>query len=254
MRSLLAGLLACLILSTIGCGGGGSSGSDGNPPAPAADRKDLLFGYYGPTGSEVSDHVNVVWLWDDQVATAMRAKRDGITHFVLPVCWKCGVEHMRWLYTGMRNAGVLANVVALYPEDEPNLAGLSESDVVALVHLTKTVAQEFSELSGVQLWAIYANTGQYPGASAFDAWGIDNYGCNCVPMPPVLPGQRILLVPGGANPWREGPERFIATANDPRVIAIIPFLWTYPQVGQGVGIRDNGMAPIYRAAGIRLTR
>jgi hypothetical protein len=37
-------------------------------------------------------------------------------------------------------------------------------------------------------------------------------------------------------------------------VAIIPFLWVWPNPGQGLGIRDNGMAPTYRALGKQLTQ
>ncbi len=254
MRSLLAGLLACLILSTIGCGGGGSPGGEGNPPAPTTNRKDLLFGYYGPASpEEVADHVNIVWLWEDQVATAMRAKAAGITHLVLPVCWRCGADNLRFMFTGMRNASVLGNVVALYPEDEPG--NMPEAEIAAMVTLVRSVAAEYAEIAQVPVWAIFAANAPLTGSHLFDAIGVDNYGCSCVPVPPLVAGQRLILVPGGANPWREGVEPFIRAANlDSRVVAIIPFLWQYPIPAQGLGIRDNGLAPIYREAGIRLTR
>ncbi len=256
MRSLLAGLLACLILLAPGCGGGGSNGGESNPPAPATNRTDLLFGYYGPVTdiASVADHVNFVWLWDDQVATAMKASAAGVHKLILPLCWQCGPDNWRFLFTGMANSGTLANVIALYPVDEPELAGLSDSAVHDLVKQVRGVAAEFPALAGVQVWVIYSNSGRFPGISSYDAVGIDNYGCNCAPIPPIAPGQRIILIPGGANPWREGPERFEAAANDPRVVAIIPFLWQWPLPEQGLGIRDNGLAPIYRAAGLRLTR
>ncbi len=153
----------------------------------------------------------------------------------------------------MQNAGLLGNVVALYPEDEPG--NMPEAEIAAMVALVRSVATEYSEITQVPVWAIFAANAPLTGAHLFDAIGVDNYGCGCVPVPPILPGQRLILVPGGANPWRESPEAFIAVANaDPRVIAIIPFLWQYPQPTQGLGIGQNGMSDVYRAAGIRLTR
>jgi hypothetical protein len=186
----------------------------------------------------------------DPVGEAMRAKASGIAHTVLAVCWRCGADNLRYVFDGMRAAGVLDRVVALYPEDEPDLR-MSEPEVIAMATLVRGVAAEYPELARVQLWVIYANSGHTPGISQFDAVGRDNYGAG--PQQLGSANQRLILVPGGASPWQESPDAYLSAANDPRVIAIIPFLWKYPQSGQSQGIRDNGMAPAYRAAGKQAT-
>jgi len=60
-----------------------------------------------------------------------------------------------------------------------------------------------------------------------------------------------MLIPGGADPWRQDPACFVAYAHaNPQVVAIVGFLWN--TVGSMIGIRDNGMNETYSAAGRKL--
>lgn len=251
MRLFIAGVLAGIFLCwSAACGGGG-----GDTIPPPIQRTDLLYGYFGDAIlADTADHTNLQWIMfeADPVAEAMRAKAAGIHNLVLAVCWRCGQDNLRFYFDGMRAAGVLHLVIALYPEDEPDLS-MTESEVVDMVRMVRSVAAEYQELAQVQVWAIYGNTGKTPGIAQYDAVGRDNYGAG--PQQIGAPNQRLLLVPGGASPWRESPDAYLAEANrNPRVIAIIPFLWQYPQAGQGLGISQNGMAPVYRELGLKLTR
>ena len=69
---------------------------------------------------------------------------------------------------------------------------------------------------------------------------------------PLQPGQRLMLVAGGADPYRENPAGYEKFANEhPEVVAVWAFAWF--DYSDGLGIGHNGMLPAYQAMGCRLT-
>jgi hypothetical protein len=94
-----------------------------------------------------------------------------------------------------------------------------------------------------------------PGIGSFDWCGFDNYGTPIFTngdydrfVAKLTPNQRVTLVPGGADPWRDNPAPFNAKAqSDSRVVLILPFLWM--DNPDPTNIEHNGMAPQYRAVG-----
>lgn len=250
-RLVLATILVVVVLLVAACGGGSSSGG-----APAPQRTDLLFGYFGDCDTCVAEtrgHTNlqsvVGWGNDGWRMHAIEAVAAG-QKILLAVCWRCGPDNLRWQFGVMSADGTLSSVVALYPQDEPDVAGLTADQVGALCALVRAVASEYPELAGVALAAVYGNV-DTAGIEQFDWIGRDNYGTG--PIVPIRqPGQRVILVPGGADPWREDPTAFIETANrTPAVVLVLPFLWRDPDHGRGIA--TNGMASTYCAAGVRVT-
>ncbi len=62
----------------------------------------------------------------------------------------------------------------------------------------------------------------------------------------LKPGQKMILVPGGASPWKTDPTAFYNYAQtEPTVIGIIAFSWLDYENKPNVGIRVNGMAKAY---------
>ena len=226
---------------------------------PAPQRHDLLFGYFGDCDgcvAETADHVNLVMVmgWGTEDAY-LRHATEAIgagKKIMLAVCWKCGEAGMRWDFDRLQAAGVLSSVVALYPQDEPDVAGMTTAQVAAMAEIVRRVASGYPELDKVALAVIYGPHGS-DGMEYFDWVGRDNYGAP--PIVPILnPGQRALLIPGGADPWRADPKPWLDVANrTPAVVAIIPFLWRWPD-GHPGGIATNGMSSDYRAAGVATTR
>jgi hypothetical protein len=269
---------------------------------PFALRAGQFFGYYGDCPSCVEEtraHTNVQWIagWGGDGAQVPkiveRAKNAAPlkTVIMLPGMYvnkrlnPLGLVAARGIFQGLRDAGVLQNVAALYPQDEPDLEGLDDATVIEANAAVRAVAGEFAELKNVPLAVIYsergtlglaggphlrfasspttgffsnrqAGLGTRPGISSYDWVGIDAYamgskilGKPYTKLQKLLTNkQRLLLVPGGANPWREDPAPYFKRASkDPKVIGVVAFLWfdnAAPDVG--LGIRSNGLAPKYR--------
>lgn len=274
----LLALVLCAILTA--CGGGGGSAPVSGPITPAPElRKDLLFGYYSGRASgvlEVADHVNLYWAGDlggpaDQMAALAQAK--GIPHIILslPAYVQGGpprpeAELRAWLQS-IKAAGLLERIDAIYPIDEPDQArqgNRSDAEVTAQNAVLRRVMAGFPELAGTKLAVIYAcDTGRHPGLRSYDWIGCDHYPSGCAVFTryydalkaELATGQRLLLVPGGSDPWRQDPACFESYAHrEPVVVAITPFIWQ-TEIDQGVtytGIRDNPTRALYEAAGRKI--
>ena len=246
-------LLPLLLLA--GCGGG----SGGSEP-PVADRHDVLYCYYGDSDTivaEVKDHTNcltIFALWygtATAVQHAMQAKAAGINSLILAIGHD--PASIRQLFTAFQAANVLGNVVALYPQDEPDVNGYSDDQMIALAEIVRGVAREYPELTNVKLAVIYGPGGATPGISAFDWVGRDNFGRGPQEVG-LTGGQRLILISGGT--FFEAPDIFVDYAErTPEVVLYLGFAWIsyMDATGIHVGIRDNGMAPAYRAVGVKLT-
>lgn len=268
MKAAAAVLLA-LFLSA--CGGGGSVRPDPPVTPPATYRADLLFGYYGGCETcavENRNHTNLYWSpgWNGLQGTIAELRAAGGERAVVlavPAYVPNAESETRAFLTGVRDAGLLSRIVALYPIDEPDVLGKGDAEVRATNAMLRRVMSEYAELANTKLAVIYGcGTGKRPGLSSYDWVGCDEYGDGCWVMggdlatlrAALTPEQRLMLVPGGASPWRQSPACFETYAHEnPVVVAIIPFLWqTVTGRNIIVGIRDNGMAPAYCAVGRRI--
>jgi hypothetical protein len=271
LRALVA-VAATALLSA--CGGGGGNSGTAAPPAPQqALRADVLYGYFGVDGNQIAEtasHVTLNWTadwgnWSDpadrervaqrQIAQIQEAEARGVRKHVVSVGFALfdadfrprGTEELSRFRSQIEALGLLGAVVALYIVDEPE------------THAKLSIAAFREAISGARaawpeakLAVIYGPGGAYPAIDAFDWVGHDNYDRGEAvldDLPPIRADQRWILVPGGADPWRTSPARFVARANlDPRVAAIVPFAWFDGYAGTGkAGIRSNGMAPAYCA-------
>src|SRR5437870_5698906 len=161
--------LAVSGLALAGCGGG-SAPSPTQPPS--ALRTDLLFGYYGAadeTIPEVADHVNLAWVmgwgthgsWLANVSRQLvQARQHGIKAVVLgiPQAYNPGgtaEADVRYVLQSLAVQGLLENVVALYPIDEPDGAHKSDATVTAVNTMLRRVMAEFPPLANTKLAVIY---------------------------------------------------------------------------------------------------
>lgn len=282
-KSALTALLAAAILAA--CGGGGGSGEATVSPVatlaplpPTSPPREILYGYYASCDScnaEMARHVNLIHVpnWSDLNTTIRylsEARTYGVKNILLGVPQLYHAPDpeavLRAFFTTLRGANALTNISALYPQDEPDLKKIPAETVIAKNALLRRVMAEFPELAATRLAVIYTNFRQWPGIESYDWVGFDDYpagekvfaagGLYEALKARLRPDQRILLVPGGADPWQQDPAEFFAKAiEDPQVVAVLPFIWyDFADKDVGKGIRSNGMARVYCEGARTLTK
>ena len=278
--SAIAGLLVAGIVTACGGGGGGGNAheSAAGPPATLTQPpREVLYGYYGhcdTCSAETHRHVNMIHVpnWgplETTVRQLTEARVYGIKHVMLgvPQLYHApdAERALREFFTTLRGANLLTNITALYPLDEPDLHSIPADVISARNALLRRVMAEFPELRTTKLAVIYTSRPKWPGIDSYDWVGFDDYGAGSQIFTNGLyselkdrlrPDQRVLLVPGGADPWRQDPEPFIAKAlEDPQVIGVVPFIWyDFADREVGRGIRSNGLAGAYCEAARKLTK
>jgi hypothetical protein len=270
--------IAALFFFLGACGGSSSSSSSGAiAPAPQL-RTDLLTGYYGGNAAsvlEVATHASLFWAAEfygplEQMAALTHAKGAGIRHVILSVPTHAhyqdlarGELEIRHYLDRLQAAGLLENVAAVYPMDEPDVHGITDAQVKAANAMYRRIMAGYPGLAGKPLAVFYAcGTGRRPGLSGdrreelYDWIGCDDYDRSCSVLAPsaavpdllaaMRPDQRLLIVAGGSSPWRQDPACFAAYAHrEPRVVALLAFLWQTTADGRYLGIRENGMRALY---------
>ncbi|MEO8674722.1 MAG: Ig-like domain-containing protein [Casimicrobiaceae bacterium] len=215
------------------------------PPAPST-----YFGYWftGIGLEEVVAHTNLSFelgIFNDvdpnsiqslethvplMRANGMKAMLEiGYIHVTDPnghVHYLGNVDKVRALLDHIKRLGGLDLVVAFYPIDEPDMTDLSSNDIRDANAAIHALCAEYPELGGCAIAVIYSDHNP-TGAQYYDWIGTDagNYylGPNSMEL---NPGQRLILIPGGADPWRMDPTSYLSYAQDhPEVVLIMPFLW-----------------------------
>ena len=260
---------AALLLA--GCGGGGSSTPSApvGPAAPVARVAPLQFGYYGSADiARVASSVTCVHLpdWGDWTTAAGRDAMKAQIIAQLQACKAAGLKAI--LSTGFltftpppyRFVGTAelvafkkqldalslsSCVIALYPLDEPDVHGIPDSVMTQCFNETRAA------WPGPAIVVVYGTHGA-PGIAAADWVGHDSYREG--PQYPTLrAGQHAIVLPGGADPYRQDATPFVAFANTHAEVALV---WAFVLIDYtGVngepekGIGSNGMFPQYAAAG-----
>jgi hypothetical protein len=146
----------------------------------------------------------------------------------------------------------LKYVQAYYLIDEPDIEQnqLNNEQVINAAARVRDVLNAYvPAMPKGPICVIYGPNNNYPGITAVDWAGFDNYGA-----PIFQPGgqydglkaqlradQKTIIVPGGNDPWREDPRPFYQKAQqDTKVAMIMPFKWFGTD---GIGV--NGMGPAY---------
>lgn len=261
---------AALLLALAACGGGGDSPSAAGPIIRAGPpRTDLLFGYFAQDSAtvlETQPHTNLLWTSGDsidQLAAMEIAKADGrkvvVSFSMCLVPVDQGLTTALWWLGRLHAAGLLVNVVAISWCDEPNTpraGSWTSENVVQMNAAVRAAMATFPELHAA-LAVVYACRASWPGIADFDWIGCDDYDSGCAaltryyPTMPADPAHRLIVLPGGASPWRQDPACFLSYAEaNPRVVAIVPFVWqTVTDGATYTGIRENGTRTLYCEAG-----
>jgi len=270
MTLRLTVLAAALVLA--GCGGGASSTPSAPsapvaPSAPIVRTAPLEFGYFGladiaATASSTTFTFAIDWGdWTKDkeaikariIAQLQSAKAAGLKAIVSTgfLTFDAGYRYLGTaeLATFKKQLDALdlsPIVIALYPVDEPDIHA-QLTDAIMVQCCTETRAA----WPGVKLAVIYGPNGQTPGISAYDWIGRDDYSAGSGELsrlPAIRPDQQWIVVPGGADPWRQDVAPFAAFAkSQPTVAVLMPFLYSDYAGGKGIG--TNGTFPAYAAAG-----
>lgn len=247
---------------------------------PASSAPDILVGYFGCNGAQIdetADHVSFMHdaFMGDQAMTIAGIKRANLptiitvegelfsgNHYLGPTVSQA---LLRAKFDAMADAGALANPFALFTVDEPELKGIPAGDIRAAHQYLRWVIDQYATLKGKPLWVNYGQRRQYPAIDDTDIASIDDYGPGDGIfyngeydgfVSQLRANQRTILIPAGCDSndgtlWRANPQPFIDKAKaDRQVIAVCAFIWISPwgpTTGK-TGIRDNGMADVYRAA------
>lgn len=274
---MIALVIVCLLLGGCGGGGGGNAQQVIPPIVAAVQRLDLLFFYFGVMGAQIKEtaaHVNALlpmtwnfenwtpqgrqWIADQTILTLEEARAAGITKIILDVGFCIfdphykyeGVSALAPFVERLKARGLWGYVVALYPVDEPDLQGIDDATMTRI----NTDLKAF----GKPIATIYTDRRQWPGLSTcdwagFDKYGVDVHGDGTLNdlKSRLRSDQRILLVAGGADPWRDNVRPVLEYANrDKQVVGIVAFI--YGDLGKDRGIRNNGMQPEYAEVGAQI--
>lgn len=228
-------------------------------PEPSAIRNDLLYGYYltSPTQvEETRDHVNLIWVggpWGDDTAIAnMQVARlptvydvsdhlyvfDGAKRKYNPDA----ESSLRAHFQRLADLDLLRYIAVIYPVDEPDISVHTEQDVRQANATARKVMAEFRQLGRAKLAVIYANGPRWC-IEDFDVVATDSYGdkeeifaedgiyTELVKL--LRPDQKTMIVSGGS--FGQDPKPFFNYAqSDPRVWAMISFLWADASGIQGI--------------------
>lgn len=249
---MLKGLLAWL-LALFGC----------SPAAPRAKRPQtadrLQFMYFGSLAGQLEatrDHVTHHW-----IAPWSGPQLDLIASKELPIVLEPASMEPDALFAeflALHERGLLGRVRVIYVQDEPNLAAQRVDPL-----RVRAAMAPFAELASAKLGVIYSSgNDERPGIEHFDFVGVDNYGAGTRALEDIdklvallAPDQRVWLVPGGADPWRQDPAPFLEAAlADDRIAGLVCFAWFNgtSENGFGAGIGRNGLGAAYREVGRRI--
>ena len=253
LRWRLSRLITILSVSLLlgSCGGGGGSSTSTPPPT-----RGLFYGYYlsqGTQPSEVYQSTNIAFLGgpvtseSELLDAAATYSNLGVRKFIVNLIGITPVQAGPIL----KRIQVFGSIVAVYPVDEPNVNGCDQTSLSAIRGL------------GYPMFTIYGpERFGWVCSQYFDILGLDNYDASgqeyfqeLEHLSATAPGSQLILVPGGASPWKQDPKPYYDYAiSHSKVIGILPFLWYSPPNTNLGGIRDNGMSSTYIELGKQIGR
>lgn len=211
-------------------------------PEPVPAPRKLHFGYYGSMAGqreETADHVtyNFAPGWDGS----------GLPLTGPTVLFAPSGEPLDATLRTVQQQGGLHHIIALYPQDEPDVNNMTDAQTVAKFEAARAAARAV----GIDppIMVCYGAEGT-PGIAAADIIGRDRYGMGPQHIGLVRAGQKRFYVPGGCNPWREDPVQYAQAAlDDPDAWGVMAFIWLDQWGGtQHLGVRSNGTAARHREA------
>lgn len=261
-------LLAAL-LSLTACGGGNSSSSvaPSTPPAPRV----IDYTFFGTSDTAVTAPFTNVYMAVDwgpagaqediklrMITEMQQARARGVDRFILGTGFLQFDAHCNYLGNAALAAFKLQldaldlsrSVFMLYPRDEPDVQGCNATEIAQAYNEARNI------WPGVRIGVIYGDSGRTPGIDQATDVGLDKYGSGPQELN-LRADQHLMLVAGGASPYREDPQQYVQYAQTHANVSVVwAFLYvpyTDPQGHPQLGIGANGMLPQYRTAGCQLT-
>lgn len=256
-------------------------------PVPGGSRPGITYCYFGTQVRDpaaTADHVNMAMIgsWGDWNVPAFMYQMNadffeeiitaGINKVMITLDWclftqtsprhpldnNTCVSNLISFFDFLRDENYLSLVQAYYLIDEPDIHenGLNNEQVINAAQRVRDVLNAYQPaMAKGPICVIYGPNNNYPGITAIDWAGFDNYGAPIFSngqydglKSQLRPDQKTIIVPGGNDPWREDPQPFYDKAqDDTQVGMIMPFKWFG---SDGIGV--NGMAPQYRAVGTKI--
>lgn len=249
-------------------------------------RGPLYYGYYGDTATqydEVKDHVNLVWIaaWDRDPKSWVDAQFDRIKQaaednkqvvimmtnyaYLNAKINYPALDELDQLLARLDKAGLIKHVSAIYPVDEPEPQGITTEEILRCNTLIRAQLSKYPGAKDIALAVFYTGAENYVGIAYYDWVGFDEYHVGTRALAAkygrmvklLREDQRTMIIPGGCDKWRQDPRPFVDFAlKNSRVVALVPFIWLDNadpgNTDVGLGIRSNGLAQIYREAGLSI--
>lgn len=213
------------------------------PPTFPTSEHPVQFGFFGAGAGAVDEYRNQVTYtfapgWGDPpgqpltMPTVLFSPDGGSLKPVLDV---------------IKEQGGLHHIIALYPQDEPDVNHMSDEQTIAVFERARADAASVG--INVPIMVIYGVEGT-PGISHADIVGRDRYGAGPQFLDGLRTDQKRIYVPGGADPWKEDPMPFVDVARrDPQGWGVVSFIWLDQWGGSSnLGVRSNGMREAHRLA------
>jgi hypothetical protein len=256
-------LIAIVMLSVAACGGGGSPRSSV-----------LLTGFFGSDCTQVQETMAFTNMHWESFFIGEQCGLDNIAAAKKPTV----IDVSMYLFDGVVGSHTLKPdaeaslqsfhdrlgysnqyIAYVYTMDEPDIQGISDADLMNANRIARKVFNK-------PLAVIFAGITRLTRIEDYDLVGFDEYEegakifeVSLTPWPPMSdydrlikrlrPDQKVMLVGGGGDPWKQDPTAFYAKANsDGRVEMIVNFLWINryeSDMSVVQGIRNNGMAKTY---------
>lgn len=268
-------LMILLVLILAGCGGGGKSNGDQHwtNPIPLPHQNIAKVGFFMGNPEDLDKYAGDVdyvftndWgNWDtyqfqltqNALLELQHAKQLGVKEGIVSMGFlvfdskyqvkKDAILYLQNFKTQLEALGLDSMVKTFYVIDEPDLQikkhNLTEVNLIAGIHAIKYVFPD------IKLMVIYSNSGNFPAKDLFDFVGLDDYGAGdgaLKELPVINANQAYVIVPGGANPWKQDPTPFVEFSKQHDVAYIVAFL--YSDYSNNKGIGTNGMYPAYQKA------
>src|SRR5574337_780 len=267
--------ITLMVLILAGCGGGGNSKGDQHwtNPIPLPQQNTAKVGFFMGNPDDLNKYAKDVdyvftndWgNWDtyqfqltqNALVELQHAKQLGVKEGIVSMGFlvfdskfqvkKDAILYLQNFKIQLEALGLDTFVKTFYVIDEPDLQikrnNLTEANLITGINAIKYVFPD------MKLMVIYSNSETFPAKYLFDYVGFDDYGAGSAvlnELPAINANKSYVIIPGGANPWKQDPTPFVEFSRKHNVAFLVAFLYSDYPGNKGIG--TNGMYPAYQKA------